>query len=178
MTGIIELSTTHAWPTSEVVLKGHRVTMTWMDPELLPGVDPRAVFGVSVVAFSGADEIVMVDLARGLEIPAGGVEDTDENLEATVRREAWEEARVTLGEVRLAQLVRVDWLDRAAPAVYIPVYAAEVATMPAFEQCHESRGRRLVSCQDYVDHLGFGPAHVRRALIADAKAALAPQPVR
>ncbi|WP_177320282.1 NUDIX hydrolase [Lentzea waywayandensis] len=143
-----------------------------MDPDLLSGVDPRAIYGVGVVAFSGDDEIVMVRLNRGIEIPAGTVEAADTSLEHTARREAWEEACITLGQLHLVQLMRVEWHDLAKPAVYVPIYAGKVASMPPFAQRHETYGRIIVSCRQYVDVLGFGTRRDRERLIANAKSAV------
>ncbi|WP_176960214.1 NUDIX hydrolase [Lentzea jiangxiensis] len=184
----------HDLPVCDVVFKGHEATLTWCgDPNVLRHLDQTTVLGVSLIPFSHSGEIVMVDLARGLETPAGTVGDTDADFEATARREAWEEAGVTLREIALVAVAlvavaqvavaqvavaqvavaQVAWKNLDASAAFMPVYTAEVETMPPFTQCHESRGRRLVKCEDFINNPGVSTVALRRQLIADAKAALA-----
>jgi len=162
-------------PTSDMLIKGLPVRLTWLDVAEVADIDVADIWAVGVVPFTANGDVVTVRLRRGIEIPAGGIEPSDADLEATARREAWEEARITLGRLELAQLARVDRRDIDAPAQYLVFYTGAVRSMPAFEQCHESFERLVVSCEDYAGKDGFGPystAADRRRMIQDAKAAI------
>ncbi|MFI9387044.1 NUDIX hydrolase [Kutzneria sp. NPDC052558] len=161
--------------TSDMLVKGLPVTLTWLDAAAVADIDVADIWGVGVVPFTDNGDVVTVRLQRGIEIPAGGVEPSDADLEATARREAWEEARITLGRLELAQVARVDRRDIDAPAQYLVFFTGAVRSMPAFEQCHESFERLVVSCEDFAGKDGFGPystAADRKRMIEDAKAAM------
>jgi 8-oxo-dGTP diphosphatase len=162
-------------PTSDMLVKGLPVTLTWLDVAEVAEIDVADIWGVGVVPFTDNGDVVTVRLRRGIEIPAGGIERSDADLEATARREAWEEARITLGHLELAQLARVDRRDTDAPARYLVFFTGTVRSMPSFEQRHESFERLVVSCEDYAGKGGFGPystAADRRRMIQDAKTAM------
>lgn len=159
-----------ACSSSDVVLNGHRVTITRIDSDLLPGVDPQRIHGIGVVVFAG-DELALMQIARDVEVPAETVADTIMNMEGAARCEAWEQDRLIFGDLHLAQLVRVDWRDRTAPPVYLPIYAGEVDSGYSDHRSEDST--LFVTCQEYVDVVGFGTKANRRQLITDAKAAIA-----
>jgi 8-oxo-dGTP diphosphatase len=167
----VEKQNAHAY-TGDVMFKGMPVTFTWLPLSELSAVEKSSILGVVVVPFTADDGIVMVELQRGLEIPGGKIEPTDFDLETTARREAWEEARIVLGQPELTLLVRVDWRDREAPPGYIVVFAANVRSMAPFEQNHESMGRMVVSSADYIDMFGFGPVEMRERMVWEARKAL------
>ncbi|MEU3650084.1 hypothetical protein AB0E59_42430 [Lentzea sp. NPDC034063] len=157
-----------ACSSSDVVLDGHRVTVTRIDSDLLPGVEPQRIHGIGVVVFAGDDEMVVMQIARDVEVPAETVGDTILNMEGAARCEAWEQDRLIMGDLHLAQLVRVDWRDRTAAPVYLPIYAGVVDSAHPFED-----STLFVTYQEYVDVVGFGTKANRQQLITDAKAAIA-----
>jgi 8-oxo-dGTP diphosphatase len=162
-------------PTSDMLIKGVPVMLTWLDVAEVADIDAADIWAVGVVPFTDSGDVVTVRLRRGIEIPAGGIEPSDADLEATARREAWEEARITLGRLELAQLARVDRRDTDAPARYLVIFTGAVQSMPVFEQRHESFDRLVVSCEDYAGKDGFGPYSTtadRRWMIQEAKAAI------
>jgi 8-oxo-dGTP diphosphatase len=161
--------------TSDMHIKKLPVTVTWLDPAEADTIDPAAVWGVGVIPFTEDGDVVVVRLRRGIEIPAGGIEPQDLDFEATARREAWEEARITLGELELAQVAQVDRVDADEPARYLVFYAGTVRSMPPFEQHCESFERLVVSCEEFVEKDGFGPyspAADRYRMISEAKSAV------
>jgi 8-oxo-dGTP diphosphatase len=147
--------------------KGTAMTLTWLPPASLPGIE--CVTAASVVPFTGDGGVVLARLARGLEIPGGEVAASDPDPETAARREAWEEARIILGPLALIQLARVEYLSVVQ---HIVVYTGWVASMPPFVQEHESSGRVVVSPDEYVERVRFGNAHDRRLLITQAMAAV------
>jgi 8-oxo-dGTP diphosphatase len=160
---------------TDVVLKGLPVTLTWLDLDTMTDVpDLRSkIMGVCVVPVTADGRIVLAELSRGREIPGGGIEPADRDFVATARREAWEEARIELGELKLLQFIRIDRRDKPSEPSYAVIYAGAVTRMPPFERKHESFGRVVVSVDDYVARYGLGSLEDRRTLIAMTMSALA-----
>ncbi|QUQ65523.1 NUDIX hydrolase [Kutzneria sp. CA-103260] len=153
-----------------VRFKNREMTLTWLDPARLPDIE--RISAASVVPFTPAGDIVLAKLARGLEIPGGEVAESDPDVEATARREAWEEACVVLGALVPVQLIEVDCPGAPDLLRHVVVYAGHVIRMPSFVRRHESSGRVVVSPDEYVERVRFGRPDDRRLLVAQAKAAV------
>src|SRR5262249_34290915 len=117
-------------------------------------------------------EIVVARLRRGVEIPGGHVLPEDGNLEGAARRGAWEEGRITLGPLVLAQGIRGDRLTGPPGPPHVAVYPGRVLRMAPCDRGHESLARMVVSTEDFIDRYGTGTREDRRMLIDDAAAAL------
>jgi len=149
---------------TDTEFKGRPVTLTWLDPAVAVPVS-----AVSVVPFTGDGRVVLARLARGVELPGGTVEPADTSPEAAARREVWEEIRVTLGPLVRVQLIR---MTAGSRQTHVLVFAGRVTDLPEFVGAHESSGRLVTSCEDFVAHYGFGPAEHRRELIRLAREAV------
>jgi 8-oxo-dGTP diphosphatase len=144
--------------------------LSWFDPAVVP--DRRDVSVVMIVPFAVEGWVVVVRLGRGVELPGGHVLAEDRSLEDAARREAWEEARITLGPLAVAQVIRVDYLTEPPTTTHIVVYTGRVLRMAPFDRAHESLARIVVSSEDFIDRYGTGTRDDRRVLIAEAGAAL------
>jgi len=155
---------------SAVPVKDAPAVLSWLDPAAVP--DRRHVSVVMVVPFVTDGEIVAARLRRGVEIPGGHVLPEDGSLEGAARREAWEEVRITLGPLSVAQVIRVDRLTDPPGTTHVVVYAGRVLQMAPFDRAHESLARMVVSTGDFIDHYGTGTREDRRMLITEATATL------
>ncbi|MDQ0765494.1 NUDIX hydrolase [Streptomyces canus] len=147
-----------------------RTTLTWFDPHRLADVGRVDVAGV--VPFAPDGRIVAARLVRGVEFPAGHVEDYDSGPEQTARREAWEETGIRLGSLAVVQLLRADHDHRTRRTIWAVFYTGLVQEMPTFTPRHESFDRVLVHGWEYVARYGSGPASERFRLLANARVAL------
>ena len=152
---------------SAVTFKQTPLNLTWLAPEHIDTVDE--VFATMVVPFTPDGDVVAVWLRRGLELPGGTVEAYDRSLTETARREAWEEARIVLGDLTLLHIVRMEHRDGLGPTRCVAVYTGTVAWMPPFVREAESLGRLVLSPDEFVAKAtGFGSTHARRDLIDSA----------
>lgn len=143
------------------------LNLTWLAPEAIDTVGE--VFAATVVPFTPDGNVVVAQLRRGLELPGGTVELSDRNLAETVRREAWEEARIVLEELQLLYVVRMEHRYGLEPTRHVAVYAGMVAWMPPFVQDAESLGRFVLSPDEFVKSTrGFLTAQARRDLVDSA----------
>jgi len=152
---------------STVTFKKTPLNLTWLAPESIDTVGE--VFAATVVPFTSDGDVVVARLRRGLELPGGTVEPTDRNLLATVRREAWEEARIVLEDLTLLHVVRMEHRDGLEPTRHVAVYTGMVAWLPPFVREAESLGRHVLSPDEFVEHTtGFLTTRARRDLVDSA----------
>ena len=113
------------------------------EPECDAGVRAPAAL---VFPFYG-DKVVLADIvARGWCIPSGHIE-PGETPEEAVRREAYEEAGVTLG--RVAYLGHFVLTDAATGRVrHAPTFIAEVRGLGRVPTGTDSRGTQMVNVED------------------------------
>jgi 8-oxo-dGTP diphosphatase len=151
-------------------LKDREAVHTWLDPRSVPGRE--AVSIVMTVPFTGDGAMVVTRLRRGIELPGGHVAPGDPDLESAARREAWEEARITLGPLAVTQVIRIEYQTDPPQVTHVVVYTGRVQSMPPFVRAHESSGRMVVSCAEFVEHYGSGSSEERQALVDEARLTL------
>src|SRR5665811_906361 len=131
-----------------VSLDGHEFTCTYLDRDA--AYDTSAVTSASVVPFLADGRLVAAILDRGVDLPGGHVAVTDESFEATVRREALEEAGVRLGRLVLASVIESDYFG-PSHLTYMLSYVGEVVELGTVSTEHESMGRRVLSVDEFLD---------------------------
>lgn len=153
--------------TTAVMFKKTPLDLTWLAPADLDTVGE--VFAAMVVPFTPDGDVVVARLRRGLELPGGNVEPYDRDLPETVRREAWEEARIVLADLTLLHVVRMEHRHGQGPTRHVAVYTGMVAWLPPFVREAESLGRLVMSPDEFVSSAtGFGSTQARRDLIDSA----------
>jgi 8-oxo-dGTP diphosphatase len=70
------------------------------------------VTSVAVVPFTKDGNIVATLQQRGIDLPGGHVRCEDMDIYATARREAMEEARISLGDLRVACVIQSDYFGQ------------------------------------------------------------------
>lgn len=107
------------------------------------------VTAVATVACLG-DKILFIRNKRGWDIPGGHVEEIDESIEQTAKRELLEEACAECGEFRLVGYMISDFYpDRET---YIAILKTEVTSLFNFSPQHETVERKLMSpkeCKEF-----------------------------
>lgn len=107
---------------------------------------PELAFAALVFPFYG-DKLVLAEIpGRGWCIPSGRME-SGETAEEAARREAFEEAGVTLG--RVACLGHFVLTDKVTGKVrHAPTYIADVQGLSELPEGSESQGRLLANLED------------------------------
>lgn len=124
-------------------------TAAWRDDEATFTAnlaDPTLSFAALVFAFYG-DKLVLAEIpGRGWCIPSGRIE-SGESAEDAARREAFEEAGVTLG--RIVSLGHFVLTDKATGKIrHAPTFIADVQGLEEVPPESESTGRLLVNLED------------------------------
>ena len=102
------------------------------------------ITAVTVIPWTRDRRLVAVMLERGLDFPGGHLEVEDLSVQAAARREAWEEAAIRLGTFALVGHLR-------SPRGYIAIVTADVIEVLPFAPTQESRERRIVTEQAFLD---------------------------
>ncbi|WP_347177049.1 NUDIX domain-containing protein [Parafrankia sp. EAN1pec] len=136
-------------------------------------VDPpfAAVTSASVVAVTPEGGLVLADLARGLDLPGGHVRADETSVEQTVRREAWEEARIRLGALVPVEVIQSD-LFGPDDLTYMVVRAAMVTELAPWERTHESAGRVVLPPAEFLARRPGRRPELLRHLVTAGLAAL------
>ena len=129
----------------------------------------------AVVSVTGEGLLVVADLARGLDIPGGHVQRHERSVEETVRREAWEEVRVGLGELTRVEVVRSDCFG-ARDLTYMVICAAWVTELAPWEGGHESAGRVVLPPGEFLERYRGGDGELMRHLVRSALTVLGASP--
>ena len=96
-----------------------------MPPDFMPPFE--SVTAVAVVAFTEGGMLVAAEENRGPDLPGGHVQEGEESPEETARREALEEAGITLGVVHFLRAIQSDRYGSAPDELtYMVIVAALV----------------------------------------------------
>ncbi|NOY56607.1 MAG: NUDIX domain-containing protein [Actinobacteria bacterium] len=152
-----------------VSLDGREFTCNYLGPEA--PYEPAAVTSAAVVPLLPDGRIVAAALDRGIDLPGGHVVVEDASVEATVRREALEEAGIELGPLALASVIESDYFGPSR-LTYMLNYVGMVVGFRPVSTEHESSGRRIVSIEEFLNEYR-GDSHGMRIILQRALA-LAP----
>ena len=133
------------------------------------------VTSVTVIAFNDAGKILVVwEKDRPPGFPGGHVEKQDRNHIDAIRREAWEEGRVKLKDIRLAGVVASSWKKKPnGGGTFMLIMAARIDSVHPFNPGGEIDRRAFVGPEAYI-HTHCAPENRMRARnnINRARAAL------
>lgn len=108
-----------------------------------PGLQPLR--GVLLFAFFG-ERVVLCDIVgRGWSVPSGHIQE-GETPEQAIRREAQEEAGITLSRLLPVGVYRLQ--EEGDSVWYAPVFVGEVAHFAPIAEGRESRGVLLIAPED------------------------------
>jgi 8-oxo-dGTP diphosphatase len=112
------------------LVKDKLVTFTHLGSQSIPPF--HQVTSVSVIPFTKSGDIVAVRLRhRGLDIPGGHVESGEKIPQATLEREAMEEACISITNPVLTEVVESDFFDERPS--FMLVYTAFVNKLYPFQ---------------------------------------------
>ncbi|MCW4458013.1 NUDIX domain-containing protein [Microbacterium sp. MPKO10] len=138
---------------------------------VVPLPDLERVTAVAVVPVdTGSGGIVGVQLEdRGLDIPGGHRQHEDADLEATARRECWEEAKIEIDDLRLIDVIESDYYGSAPQQLtYMVIYGAVISRLEVFSPSSESLGRELADPLDFLERYVAGDREMMGRWIATA----------
>ena len=129
-------------------IKGKQVTF-----EVMPyhdAVDFSSITSVSVIAFNKEEEILSVMLEhRGVDIPGGHVEPHETNIYETIKREAMEEACVSLKDIQPIALIKSDY--NPEKETYMVIMAGRVDEEYPFKAEYESTQRLYLNVDSFLN---------------------------
>ncbi|CAO5231146.1 NUDIX hydrolase [Frankia sp. AgKG'84/4] len=144
--------------------------LTCLGPVPDPPID--RVTSAAAVAITDDGRLVLAELDRGPDLPGGHVRRDEMSVDETVRREAWEEIRARLGELRPVEVIESDHFG-PGDLTYMVIRAARVRELASWVRTHESAGRLVIPPEEFLRrYRGDDPALMRH-LVTAALAAVA-----
>lgn len=137
--------------------------------ENVPKLDQ--VTSVAVIPFIQQDTIITTVLRRGLDIPGGHVEASDNGVADTARREAYEEARISLADpLYLIGIISSDYMGTTPElTTYMLITVARVETVDDFISEFESTGREMITTTKFLEQYVAGSHTMMSEVIQRAK---------
>jgi 8-oxo-dGTP diphosphatase len=129
------------------------------------------VTSVAVVLFTDEGLIVAALLQRGVDLPGGHVQEGERTIEEVARREALEEAGITLREVHAAEVLQSDYYG-PDDLTYMLLATAFVDEYRPFAPTEEGQGRITLSVEEFLGRYTAGHVEGMRHLIAAAHTVL------
>jgi 8-oxo-dGTP diphosphatase len=154
-----------------VLREGQAVRFVHLGSGFVPPFEQ--VTSVCVVPFTADGKIVAALLDRGPDLPGGHVQEHERTPEETARREALEDAGITLGDLVVAQVVQSDYYGSAPDELtYLIAMTGFVVELRPFSGSLESRGRALLGVEDFLAQYRAGDRDQMRRLVLAARRAL------
>jgi 8-oxo-dGTP pyrophosphatase MutT (NUDIX family) len=141
------------------------------------GRDARPPFeqitSVAVVPYLPDGRLVAALLDRGPDLPGGHVREDERTVEETARREALEEAGVTLSDLYVVQVVQSDYFGTdPQDLTYLVVLTGRIEALEPFQPAYESSGRALLEVEKFLDQYVAGDRAAMRHTVLAAQDAL------
>lgn len=152
---------------------GHTITARSLGTGAIP--DISTITSVHVVPIANDGNIVAINVInRGWDIPGGHVDEGESSPLDALRREALEEANVSLLEPVLVDVLMLEseTLDISTKP-YLLMYAAEIWELNTFTPNNEVSQRLLMTAKMFVDSY-FGNKTYAKAMVDASVSALAP----
>ncbi|HYD17384.1 MAG TPA: NUDIX domain-containing protein [Patescibacteria group bacterium] len=158
-------------------IKGKQVNFIFLPPDTLPPIEK--VTSVAVVPFTGNGEIVAALLHRGPDIPGGHMHKGETSFEETARREAMEEAFITLGPLKTALVIQSDFYGSAPEELtYMLVMTGIVTEFHDVIPDGETLGRKVMPVSDFLAAYTAGDPHFMAEIIEAARDVQSAKPPR
>lgn len=151
------------------IIKGKKVTFTLLDPvSYIPPLEK--VTSVAVVPFDQDGNIVTALLKRGPDLPGGHMQVGEKDFSETARREALEEAFITLGKIEIACVIQSDYYgDTDDKLTYMIVMAGMIDKLEAEKPNKESAGRKVMSIEKFLQDYSAGDKNFMRDIVMQAQ---------
>lgn len=152
-------------PSTKRAFDRHPLTEVLPPDTLIP---PEKITSVLVVPFTQDGKVVAVKNNRGWDLPGGHVEQTDSNIEATARREAREEAKITLRRLKRSNVIKFRG-ETMHDDTYMVVMTGMVDKMSDFIPDKEIKAREILSPEEFIKKYTAGNKEQMEAIIAKAQ---------
>ncbi len=150
---------------------GELVNFVLLEPDVLPPFEK--ITSVGVIPFTQDGKIVAALLERGVDLPGGHVQETEQTIEETARREVLEEVGVTLKELTVVKVIQSDYYGSAPEDLtYMLTLTAFVDEFLEFTPNLESKGRLVLSIEEFLAHYMAGDVERMRSMVLAAQARL------
>lgn len=152
------------------IVKGKKVNFC-----VLKNVDTVPVFSkvtsAAVIPFVEKNTMVATLLERGLDIPGGHVENSDSGIIQTIKREAYEEARISLADpLYLIGVISSDYRGKKPEqTTFMLITAGRVNGMDDFVAEFESIDRKTVTTEEFLNSYKAGSQDMMREIILRAR---------
>ncbi len=152
-----------------VLESGQKVNFVYLDSDFVPPLEK--ITSVSVVPFMENGNIVTTVLrSRGIDIPRGHVLKDEKNIEETARRESYEEAFITLKDIRIATVIQSDYYGSSDDELtYMVITTAMVDKLEKFILNPEANDRKIMSTEEFLLNYTAGDIEGMRQIIMSAK---------
>ena len=129
--------------------------------------DHSLVTSASIIPFMESSLMVATVLQRGLDIPGGHVEASDNGIVQTIKRETYEEACLSLADpLYLIGIIASDYDPKKT--TYMLITTGRVDALDDFVAIHESVGREILSPDDFLARYEAGPRDMMQELLKRA----------
>jgi 8-oxo-dGTP pyrophosphatase MutT (NUDIX family) len=132
----------------------------------------EAVTAVCVIPFLRSGEVVGIIERRGLDIPGGHVQDGETSIVAVGRREALEEAAITLGDLNLIGYLASPIKDEVNGTTYIAILTGLTLAVLPFTSRYDANDRRIVNPDRFLADYRGGDSKTMRMLLDRARQVL------
>ena len=151
-------------------VKGRKTNFCVLDSvDTIPSLDK--VTSVAVVPFMYPDKIVATILTRGLDIPGGHLEKSDNGIVGAAKREAYEEARIFLANpLYLIGVISSDYKGKnIEQTTYMLITTARVKGSDDFVAEFESIGREAMATEAFLAGYSAGSNEMMHELMKRAE---------
>ncbi|HEY7355282.1 MAG TPA: NUDIX domain-containing protein [Ktedonobacterales bacterium] len=153
------------------IAPGQQVNFVLLEPDRVPPFEK--ITSVAVVPFTPEGRIVATVLDRGVDLPGGHVQETENTIEETARREALEEAGITLKDLFVVKVIQSDYYGSAPDDLtYMITLTAFVDAFQPFIPNPESTGRLVLDIEDFLAQYTAGGREWMRSMVMAAHARL------